>query len=207
MRTCAALIGIFAAILGAACGVQQAPSSPVRSAAPVRSDVSADTPVLGSPASTAELATNLGGRSSGHAEIHGTTVQNVRDESYSFTAISSGDSPVAKGQVDAEWLRFSGETVAVHASVTCLAIVGNTAWIGARVTRFSENQTEDLTAIGRPIVIRVRDLGEGHETADVASLVFFPPPNSNGDLTHCSTRPDFPVLRTSGSGNIQVIPR
>jgi hypothetical protein len=207
MRTCAALIGVFAATLAAACGVQQVPSSPVRSAAPVRSDVSADTPVLDSPALTVELATNMAGKSSGHAEIHGTTAQNVRDESYSFTAISSGDSPVASGQLDGEWLRFSGESVAVHATVTCLTIVGNTAWVGARVTRFSENQTEYFTAVGRPIVIRVRDLGEGHETADLASLVFFPPPDSNGDLTHCATRPDFPVLRTSASGNIQVMPR
>lgn len=152
-------------------------------------------------------AAATGGRAGGHAEVHGTTVQNVVDESYSFTAVSSQEFPLAKGEVEVHFLRFSGETVAVHAAVSCLAIQGNMAWVGAVVSHFTIDQQDQPELVGRPMILRVQDLGEGDGVADLGSLAFFPPAGSAGDLAHCATQPSFPILRVSDNGNIQVTPR
>lgn len=165
---------------------------------------------MGDPAAAAvgagdeSAARASGGKASGHADLHGTSVQNVRDESYSFTALPAGDVPRAKGQVEAHFVRFTGETIALHAAVTCLSVVGDQAWVGARVTRFTIDEVPQPAAVGIPMIFRVRDLGEGAEAADVASLLFFPP--TGDELAHCATRPAFPILRESASGNIQVKP-
>jgi len=146
-----------------------------------------------------------GARASGHADIHGTPVQNVRDEIFSFTAVSTNSPPLAKGQVTVHYVRFTGEEVAVWAEVTCLSVVGNEAWVGALVRRFVFDGQEQPALAGRPMIFRLRDMGEGQGVTDLASLVFFPP--APGDqLTHCITRPAFPILRESTNGNIQVEP-
>jgi hypothetical protein len=141
------------------------------------------------------------GRASGHADIHGTEVQNIKDEKYSFTAKPEGALPSAKGEVEVHFLRFTGEEATVHAEITCVSVVGNQAWVGARVVRFilgGEEVPGDLR-----MIFRVQDLGEANDVNDLASLVFFgfPP---GGDLTYCNTRPSFPILFPSTNGNIQV---
>jgi hypothetical protein len=140
-------------------------------------------------------------RARGHVDIHGTEVQNVRDQTYSFTAVSTDAPPLAKGQVEVHTLRFTGEELVVHAEVTCLSVVGDQAWIGSRVTRFVVDGQEMPARVGGPMIFRVRDVGENHDAVDLASLVFFGVPS---ELTYCNTRPAFPILFPSTIGNIQV---
>jgi len=164
-------------------------------------------PMVNLDASSAELGSLAlsasGGEASGHADVHGTEVQNVKDETYSFTAVPTGAAPLAAGQVEVHLLRFTGEEVFVHAEVTCLSIVGNDAWIGSRISRFVQNRQEVPERTGRPMIFRARDVGEGEGAVDLASLVFFLAPGGD-ELAHCNTRPDFPILRESVTGNIQV---
>ncbi len=141
-----------------------------------------------------------GGRASGHAEVQGNTVNNVREERYSFTAIPDGEAPRAKGEVEAHLFLFTGEEVVVHAAVTCVSVVGNTAWVGSRVTR--EVYNGEKVDFDLPMVFQVRDNGEGAATVDDASLVFF----GTDDLTYCDTRPSTPRVRPTTTGNVQVKP-
>jgi hypothetical protein len=177
-----------------------APASALAELGSIGGDV--DEPAGASADVSTLLAT--GGRASGRADIQGTPVQNVRDQTYSFGALSTSAFPLAKGQVEVHFVRFTGEEITVHAEVTCLSVLGNQAWVGSRVRRFVLGGEELPGQVGRPMIFRVQDMGEGHGTIDLASLVFFPPPG--GDLAHCTTRPAFPILRPSANGNIQVKP-
>jgi hypothetical protein len=156
-------------------------------------------------AAIAELSSIGGAKASGHADIHATLVQNVRDETYSFTALSTGTFPLAKGQVQVHFLQFTGEKFTVHAEVTCLSIVGNEAWVGSLVTRYVIDGQEQPERVGGPMIFRVQDTGEGHGATDLASLVFFGAA-PGGDLAHCNTQPPFPIMRESTNGTIQVKP-
>jgi hypothetical protein len=159
-------------------------------------------PVAPSPAEASVLLTT-GWKASGHPVVQGTPVQNVQNQRYSFTAISTDASSAAKGQVEVHYVRFTGEEIMVHANVTCLSVMGEQAWVGAEVSRLVFNGAEMPDRVGIPMIFRVVDVGEGEDATDLASLVFFPPPG--GDIAHCTTRPDFPILRES-TGNIQVKP-
>jgi hypothetical protein len=154
-----------------------------------------------SPASADALVTGAS-RASGHVTLHGTTVQNIVDETISFTALGSGDGNLGKGQVEVHALRFTGEELVVHADVTCVSVVGANAFIGSRVTRFVLDG-EEQPIEGAPMVFQVRDGGEGDDAIDQASLVFFGVP-VGGDLTYCATHPAIPILRPSDNGNVQV---
>jgi hypothetical protein len=151
-------------------------------------------------ANTGSLLRAVLGGASGRADIHGTAVQNIRDETYSFTAIPTGTSQLAKGQVEAHFVNFQGQQFVVHSNVTCVSVVGNQAWVGSRVTRFVIDGEDIAARIGGPMVFRVQDMGEGYGISDLASLVFF----GRDPLTYCSERPAFPILFESGKGNIQV---
>jgi len=142
----------------------------------------------------------IGGRASGHAQIQATPVQNVREESYSFTAAPHGEPPFARGQVQVHVVRFTGEELRVHSEVTCTSVAGNQAWVGARVTRLAINNEEVIVDLS--MIFRVQDNGDNAAAVDLASLVFFGEPGL--DLTHCNTRQQFPVLRPTTAGNIQV---
>jgi hypothetical protein len=152
---------------------------------------------------TTETLTLTGGRASGHADIFATPRQNVVEQAYSFTAVSDGAFPAAKGQFEGHGLRFSGETVDVHADVTCVAIVGNQAWVGARITRATVDHVDVPNAAGTPLTFRVQDNGEG-ANIDAASLWFVA---SASDIGFCNTRPIANGLRTSVDGNLQVRPQ
>lgn len=151
---------------------------------------------------TTETLTLTGGRASGHADVFATPRQNVVEQSYSFTAVSDGAFPAAKGQFEGHSLRFTGEEVNVHADVTCVAIVGNQAWIGARVTSATVDHVDVPNVAGTPLAFRVQDNGEG-TNIDVASLWAL----IASDITFCNTRPTTNALRPSVDGNIQVQPQ
>jgi hypothetical protein len=167
--------------------------------APVAPNPASSAAGLSADASTLRVS---GGSASGHADVHGTPVQGIQDERYSFTARSTDVFPLAKGQVEVHFRRFTGEEGTVHAEVTCLSVVDNQAWVGSRVTKFVFEGQEEPERLGTPMIFRVLDVGEGKGATDLASLVFFPP--AGGDLAHCTTHPNFPILRESG--NIQVKP-
>lgn len=200
------LLAIGACLMTISCDGTRAVANEASSSA-MTTRVLNDMAALDAEASTdvaSSLESPLGGKAGGHARVHGLAVS---DESYSFAAVSTGDFPLAKGEVEAHILRVSGQAVTVHASVTCLAIVGNVAWIGSVVSRFAVDEEVDPTVVGRPMIFRVQDLGEGQGVSELASLVFFPPAGSGGDMTHCMTRPDFPILRVSDEGTVQVMSR
>jgi hypothetical protein len=122
-------------------------------------------------------------------------------KTYSFTAVSDGAFPLAKGQVQADWL-FDGQRFTAHATVTCVSVVDNQAWVGSRVKRFVIEGQEQPQNVGIPIVFRVNDMGEGRGVRDLATFLFFGVPN---ELAYCNTRPLVPpIIRESRNGNIQV---
>lgn len=154
-------------------------------------------------ASTVTALTSLGASgagASGYAEIHGTTVQGIKDEIFSFTALSTGSGFAAMGQVAVHFLTFTNSEVTVHAEVTCVSVAGNQAWVGSRVTRFMRDGEAVPASVGQPMVFTVMDVGEDEGATDLASLVFF----GSDDLEFCNTRPAIPVLRLSTNGGIQV---
>jgi hypothetical protein len=139
----------------------------------------------------------------GHAVLtgEGTTVQ---EEEYSFTARSTGSSlssVAADGQVEVHYVSVSGDGI-VHARVTCLAVVGNEAWIGSRVSLHILNGQQ--ISDERSMVFRVQDGGNPSNTIEHATLVYFSPA-ADFDLNHCQNHPAFPpVVRNSERGNITV---
>jgi hypothetical protein len=169
-------------------------------------DGPASGPVGPVASSAASLATAHAGRAraSGHADIQGFTIGGLFfDQRYSFTAVSDGAFPLAKGQVQADFLLF-GQRGTVHATVTCVSVVGNEAWVGSRVKRFVFEGQEQPQDVGVPMVFRVKDMGEGHGVRDLATFVFVGFPD---DLAYCNTRPPFPpIMRENRNGNIQVQP-
>jgi hypothetical protein len=136
-------------------------------------------------------------------DIFATARQNIVEESYSFTAAAIGEFPAARGQFEGHALRFTGETVDIHADVTCMAIVGNQAWIGARLTRATVDQQDVPNAEGTPLTFRVVDTGEDASVADGASLWFL---GFASELAFCNARPTTNAVRTSATGNVQVKP-
>jgi hypothetical protein len=190
---------LLSAALASACG-DVSPAAP----SPTLSSVVAS---INAPSSLSERASQkaVGGMANGRAELQGTPVQNVRDEQYSFVAVREGDAPLAKGQVEVHWIRFTGEELMAHAEVTCLSVVGNQAWIGARVTKLVQNG-EDFPPAGRSMIFRVQDNGDDAAATDLATLVFMDV-TPGRDLTYCNTREQFPTtLRPTTTGNIQVKP-
>lgn len=138
-----------------------------------------------------------GGRATGHADItSGSTGQK-----YSFSALSTGDFPNAKGQAEGHVIDPSFGRAIVHAAVDCLAITGNNAWVSGPVTKFRINGQDVPFPQGLQALARVQDNGEGGTTVDEASLavgVF--------GAQVCRTRPLLPLL-PSDHGNIQVSQR
>ena len=142
-----------------------------------------------------------GGIASGHADIFATPKQNVVEQTYSFTAVTAGELPEARGQFEGHGLRFTGEVVNIHADVTCMTIVGSQAWIGARITRATVDGEEVPGGAGTPLTFSVFDGGETAAIPDSASLWFVASPS---DIGFCNTRPTGNRNRASAIGNIQV---
>jgi hypothetical protein len=138
-----------------------------------------------------------GGRATGHADItSGSTGQK-----YSFSALSTGDFPNAKGQSEGHVIDPTFGRAIVHVDVDCLAITGNNAWVSGPVTKFRINGQDVPFPPGLQALARVQDNGEGGTTVDEASLgvgVF--------GAQVCRSRPLLPLL-PSDHGNIQVSQR
>jgi hypothetical protein len=130
---------------------------------------------LAAPSLAETSLLTTGWKASGHPVVHGTPVQNVLDQRYSFIAISTDASSTAKGQVEVHYVRFTGQELTVHADVTCLSVVGQQAWVGAEITRLVVDGAEVPDRVGAPMIFRVVDVGEGEDATDLASLVSFPP--------------------------------
>jgi hypothetical protein len=56
----------------------------------------------------------------------------------------------------------------VHASITCLAVDGSSAWIGGEVTK---SHDENVIPVGTPFWFRVQDNGQGSDPPDRLSSV------------------------------------
>ena len=155
----------------------------------------------GGDESPTAIATASGGIASGHADIFGTSRVNVVEQTYSFSAVSAGEFPRARGQFEGHGLRFTGEVVVIHADVTCMTIVGNQAWIGARITRATVDGEEVVGGAGTPLTFSVFEGGESAAVADSASLWFVA---SASDIGFCNARPRSNRNRASEIGNLHV---
>ncbi|HSH74117.1 MAG TPA: leucine-rich repeat domain-containing protein [Longimicrobiales bacterium] len=124
----------------------------------------------------------------------GTVVTPFGLSTYAFHA-SVDDAGRVKGKVE---LHFSSSDVRVQGNVTCLAVGGSEAWLGAVVTR-SDLETGNF-AVGGDFVWRASDNGEGAD-ADAPDRVssFF----GNPAADFCNAR--FEVLeREWSNGNVQI---
>jgi len=155
------------------------------------------------PTAVASTLVPTGGQANGHVDIFATARQNIVEETYSFTATSKDAFPLAKGQFEGHALRFTGETVNIHAEVTCMSIDGNVAYVGARITRATVDEQEVPNSAGVPLTFRVQDAGNDVTAADAASLWFLA---SASDIIFCNTRPTTNALRSTIIGNVQVKP-
>jgi len=129
------------------------------------------------------------------------TTQQGDWRTFAFTARRYAD-----GTVEGEWQRVrrqdgNAEGSHAHGVVVCFAVVGNTAWIGARATSgvFSDPPNNEGG-------FRVQDNGEGANAAapDRMSLEFVgaPPTFAQG---YCNSKPNTPVpLFDLEAGNIQI---
>ncbi|HUF31237.1 MAG TPA: hypothetical protein VMM77_11360 [Gemmatimonadaceae bacterium] len=138
-----------------------------------------------------------GGRATGHAE----RTNGIRTFKDSFSALSTGDFPNAKGQLESH---FSGPlgTGNVHFDVDCLAISGDNAWVSGPVTKFRFNGQDLLPDFpGIQALVRVQDNGEGGTTVDMASLGV-----AAFGAQVCRSMPALPLLPIT-NGNIQVSQR
>jgi hypothetical protein len=187
------------------------------SLADVRGAVTADGPsdlVLGSGNASMQQAAAApqaatGGRASGHVYLTLGTgfFTALQNEQYSFTALSTSNSPTplaAKGQYDLTIITATGAVQEIHGSVICMTVTGNTARMAGLITSVVVN--------GIPRVINpataaniwnVTDNGEGQGTVDTASpMIFFP---AAVVPFHCAN--DFiPPQFANEKGNIQVQP-
>ena len=185
--------------------------------ADLRGAVTMDGPsdlVLGSAnASTQQAAAApqaaTGGRASGHVSLTLGTgfFTQLQSEEYSFTALSTSNSPTpfaAKGQYDLTIITATGVVQEIHGAVICMVVTGNAARMVGQITNVVVN--------GIPRVINpatshniwnVTDNGESQPTTDTASpMIFFPAAIAP---LHCAN--DFiPPQFTNEKGNVQVQP-
>lgn len=138
-----------------------------------------------------------GGRATGHADI----TRGPRHARSSFSALSTGGFPNAKGQVEYHHTGPLGQND-VHVSVDCLATAGNNAWFSGPVTNWRRNGQDVLPDFpGIQALFRVQDNGEGGTTVDMASLGV-----AAFGAQLCRSMRLLPLI-PSDNGNIQVSQR
>jgi len=101
----------------------------------------------------------------------------------------------ANGNVSGEWQDAFTQNPGFHMKVTCLTVVGNTAWLNGVITQASNNAWIGLTTLTQ-VVDNTTD-GSG----DSISFTFFDP--SGGDVALCSSMPalvQFSII----AGNVIV---
>jgi hypothetical protein len=151
------------------------------------------------PAGAEQAAT--GGRASGHAD--GPTFGGFARDEYSFIALSTAPTATApfaaKGEFEGHFVE-PGLEVRIHANVSCLAIVGNQAWISGPIERFIENGQPVEPVPFPEFLIRVADAGEGGSNPDLMGAILF-----RAFPQSCRFRNPALVLSPSEMGNLQVV--
>ncbi len=104
------------------------------------------------------------------------------DGNFSLVANMKADGSVQGQYTD----QFGHGNGGFHASVNCLSVNGNEAWISGVITS-GNSQGNDLT--GFPVITRVVDNGT---SGDQISFSFI------GDSTSCLDEPDFPLFDLTG---------
>jgi hypothetical protein len=139
-----------------------------------------------------------GGFASGHFEL-AAPFFSIQTEQYSFNALSSGTFPNAKGQLEGKITRATNFQD-IHVEVDCLVINGNEAWMSGPITRLIVNGVEEPPR-GRQVAWRVRDNGEGANSApDMGTVLFVGFPQAC--LIYFFNE-DLPLLPTA-NGDIRV---
>ena len=157
-----------------------------------------DNSISAADASILQLPT--GGRASGHFEL-GAPSGAIAEERYSFMAQTT-TFPLAKGNLEIEYLDVAGNTAKVHSDVTCMSVVDNQAYVGGRARKVWINNVQQPGLEGVTTIWRVQDNGEGaNSPPDLGSLIFF----FADEQAHCALRFQLPMT-PSANGNIQVRP-
>ena len=142
-----------------------------------------------------------GGQAGGHFELSEPFFPIVTEQ-YSFTALSIGNFPNAKGQLDGKIARATNFQD-IHVEVDCLVVDGNEAWMSGPITRLVVNGVEQPPN-GRQVAWRVRDNGEGaNSPPDMGTVLFVGFPQAC--LVYFFNE-DLPLLPTA-NGQIQVAQR
>jgi hypothetical protein len=109
------------------------------------------------------------------------------DANYSLVAIEHADGRIT-GQFTDRFAQGGG----FHARVTCLSVLGNTAWVGGIITTPEELE-------GEPVVTAVQDNGtSANEPPDMITFSFIGAPDQL-----CLTRPPVPFFPIQG-GEVKV---
>ena len=154
---------------------------------------------LGAPFRNSRAAT--GGSASGRFELTAPFFP-IEAEQYSFTALSVGTFPQAKGQLEGKITRPTNFQD-IHVEVDCLVMNGNEAWMSGPITRLIVNGIAQDPR-GRQVAWRVQDNGESaNSPPDLGTILFVGFPQAC--LVYFFTE-DLPLLPTD-NGNIQVSQR
>lgn len=124
-------------------------------------------------------------------------------EYYGFNARKDANGKVT-GEVEIHWIIPEGN---FHGKVNCLAVDGNTAWLGMVITR---TDYPELLPIGTDISWQVQDNGEGINSEPDRQSYFYLTewlPLLDPEYSSCLDMPDFFGIDDSfewTAGNVQV---
>jgi hypothetical protein len=114
------------------------------------------------------------------------------DKNLSLIARLGCDGTVTGRLTDA----WGGTTVAVHATLDCLVVEGNDAWMSGYITKATPTTIGDFTGV--PVSIRVRDNGTtANDPPDKASFVFL-----FENAIDCTEKSDYELFDLHGQVQI-----
>ena len=92
---------------------------------------------------------------------------------------------------------YAGGNITVHATLDCLVVEGDDAWMSGVITKATPATIGDFAGV--PVSVRVRDNGtSANDPPDQASFVFL-----FGDAIECSLKPDYELFDLN-NGQVQV---
>ena len=109
------------------------------------------------------------------------------DGNFSLVANEKADGSVTGQYTD----QFGHGNGGFHATVNCLSVYGNEAWVSGVVTH-GNFQGFDLT--GLPVITRVADNGTSGDQISVSFI---------GDTTSCLDEPDLPLFDMTGQVTVR----
>ena len=129
----------------------------------------------------------------GGADVHFLGAPPNNDKNLSLIARLGCDFTVTGGLTDA----YAGGNVTIHATLDCLVVEGDDAWMSGVITKVTPNTIGDFAGV--PVSVRVRDNGtSANDPPDQASFVFL-----FGDAIECSQKPDYELFDLN-NGQVQV---